>query len=190
MKFAVFFMGEYAAMFVFSGVFATVFLGGFHPLPFDWVGLSKIVPDLSGVFNAIAQGEYWLAPLFFIGKCALGITMFIWIRATLPRLRYDQLMSLGWKSLLPLGVANFIVVAISIVVTSIVSEKYGSSTGPWAGLGAALLCGIICLILYMQIIGSKKNPMRGLEKRKVKMVDPSGPGNAEQREQEPVGANS
>ena len=116
MKFAVFFMGEYAMMFLFSGVFATVFLGGYN-LPFT---------ALSGAGQA-------LAPLWFVGKCAVGITGFIWLRATLPRLRYDQLMRLGWTSLLPMAVANFLIVALWITATAV----YGA-TGGWIAAGAAL----------------------------------------------------
>ena len=117
MKFAVFFMGEYAMMFMFSGVFAAVFLGGYN-LP----------------LTALAGTSAALAPLWFVGKCVVGVTMFIWLRATLPRLRYDQLMNLGWRTLLPVAVANFLVVALWIVSTAV----YGAAGG-WIAVGAAAI---------------------------------------------------
>ena len=86
MKFAVFFMGEYAAMFVFSGIFSCVFFGGYNLLPFNWSAMG---------LGAVANLQETLAPLTFLIKMALFFTSFIWLRATLPRLRYDQLMGLG-----------------------------------------------------------------------------------------------
>jgi NADH-quinone oxidoreductase subunit H len=85
MKFAVFFMGEYASMLTVSGLNATMFWGGYLPplniAPFTWL-----------------PGFVWL-----VIKILFGIFLYIWIRATLPRLRYDALMGLGWKRMLPLG---------------------------------------------------------------------------------------
>lgn len=101
MKFAVFFMGEYAAMLLFAAVFSTVFLGGWDILP---------LAATQGLSDTTLGG---LAA--FLGKTTFVFTTYIWMRATLPRLRYDQLMSLGWRTLLPLAVANFMVVAVWIV---------------------------------------------------------------------------
>src|SRR5574341_655947 len=90
MKFAMFFMAEYANMITASAVATTLFLGG-------WLG--PIAPS----------------PVWFIGKVFLLLFVFIWFRATLPRFRYDQLMSFGWKRLLPLALLNTIVTAIVAV---------------------------------------------------------------------------
>jgi len=139
MKFAVFFMGEYAAMFVFSGIFATIFLGGYNLVPINFQWLIDNQPGMRWIAEMGLAASYWLSPLAFLGKCALGMTMFIWTRATLPRLRYDQLMSLGWKSLLPLAVANFIVVAIWIMIRS----AYGDLQGVIALVGCYALLGLI-----------------------------------------------
>ena len=57
-----------------------------------------------------------LAPLWMFIKLMLGVIFFIWIRASLPRLRYDQLMNLGWKVLLPLATLNVLVTAVLVVV--------------------------------------------------------------------------
>lgn len=90
MKFAMFFMAEYANMITASAVATTLFLGG-------WLG--PIGPS----------------PVWFIGKVFLLLFLFIWFRATLPRFRYDQLMTFGWKRLLPLALINTIVTAVLAV---------------------------------------------------------------------------
>ena len=97
MRFGSYFMAEYMEMVVISGIAAAMFLGGWH-LPF---GL-----DAGPVVGALVM----------LAKIILLICFFIWIRATLPRLRYDQLMSLGWKVLLPLATLNVLVTAVLVVV--------------------------------------------------------------------------
>jgi NADH-quinone oxidoreductase subunit H len=163
MKFAVFFMGEYATMFLFGGVFATVFMGGYNAVPINWDVLATQVPAMAGLFNALDALNYWLAPLMFLTKCFLGITFYIWLRATLPRLRYDQLMSLGWKSLLPLAVANFIVVAIWIMCTKLY--------GPAGGLGAVAAAVVLLAILYLNWLNAQKRGFAGLQKRSVELTE-------------------
>jgi len=98
MRFGSYFMAEYMEMIVVSGVAAAMFLGGWH-LPF---GIDT--PALVGVF------VMW-AKIFIL------LIFFIWVRATLPRLRYDQLMSLGWKVLLPVATVNVLVTAVLVTVT-------------------------------------------------------------------------
>jgi NADH-quinone oxidoreductase subunit H len=93
-RFASFLLAEYLEMFVVSGIAAAFFLGG-------WMG----------------PGPGWLDPIWMLLKIMLGIFFFIWVRATLPRLRYDQLMSLGWKVLLPLATLNVLVTAVLVVTT-------------------------------------------------------------------------
>lgn len=162
MKFAVFFMGEYAAMFVFGGVFATLFLGGYNILPVNWLELHAATG--LGFFKFMSTANYWLAPLVFLGKCFAGITFFVWLRATLPRLRYDQLMNLGWKSLLPLSVANFIVAGIWVIGT----ELYGVAGG-WAAAVAAMVLGYI---IYLNVLSVSKKGAPPTSKRTVTMVQP------------------
>ncbi len=95
MKFALFFMAEYIKMVGVSAIFATLFLGG-------WQG--PFVNDVP-----------WLGPLYFWGKVALSLLFMIWTRSTLPRLRYDRLMELGWKVLFPLALANVFVTAAALI---------------------------------------------------------------------------
>ncbi len=97
-RFASFFFAEYLNVIIVSGIAVTMFLGGWM-LPF---GI-----DPPG----------WVDPLVVLGKMLLFVIFFIWIRATLPRLRYDQLMSFGWKVLLPLATLNTLITAIVVVAT-------------------------------------------------------------------------
>lgn len=166
MKFAVFFMGEYAVMFIFGGVLGTVFLGGHNILPINWANLASGYPGYD-FFDIMANLTYWLAPLTFLAKCVTGITFFIWLRATLPRLRYDQLMSLGWKTLLPVAVANFILVAAWILAQKV----YGMAGAVGASIGAVLLV----TILYRAVKKSINSKPIAMEKRKVKLVDGTEP---------------
>ena len=163
MKFAVFFMGEYAAMFIFSGIFACVFLGGYNIAPFDWAYLAENASFGRGFFAFMVDANYWLAPVVFLGKCTFGITFYIWLRATLPRLRYDQLMSLGWKTLLPIAVFNFCLVGLWLVLQDI--DDFG--------IGKAWITyGIAAFLIIAVWIGVKNRMPNKLERRAVTMVDP------------------
>ena len=92
MRWGLFQMAEYINMVTLSALAVTLFLGGWH---FFWLD--------------------WLGPLWFVLKLALVVYVFIWLRTTLPRLRYDQLMSFGWKVLLPVATINAVVTAILVV---------------------------------------------------------------------------
>jgi NADH-quinone oxidoreductase subunit H len=91
MRYGLFAMAEYVNMITLSGLAVTLFFGG-------WSG-----PALPG-------------PLWFVLKLAVVVFVFMWLRATLPRLRYDQLMQVGWKVLLPVATLNAVVTAVLVVV--------------------------------------------------------------------------
>ncbi len=93
-RFGSYLLAEYLEMFVVSGIAVTFFLGG-------WQG----------------PGPGWLDPIWMLVKTLSLVLFFIWVRATLPRLRYDQLMSFGWKVLLPLATLNVLVTAIVVTVS-------------------------------------------------------------------------
>jgi NADH-quinone oxidoreductase subunit H len=95
-RFAAFFAAEYLNVVVVSGLVVTIFFGGWN------------LPWLSP--------PTWVDPIIVIVKMLVVVFFFIWVRATLPRLRYDQLMALGWKILLPLATLNALVTAILVVV--------------------------------------------------------------------------
>lgn len=166
MKFAVFFMGEYAAMFVFGGIFAAVFLGGYNLLPLNWDVLADQAPAMGGLFRTLGTLNVALAPIWFLGKCVAGITFYIWLRATLPRLRYDQLMSLGWRSLLPMAVANFLVVALWIVCTSV----YGA-TGGWIAVAVAAVVVVVGATAIIRV-STRNAPMS--QPRAIQLVEGRG----------------
>ena len=96
MKFALFFAAEYIKMIAVSALGATLFMGGWRGPFVDTYPL--------------------LGPVYFALKTLLALVVFVWIRATLPRLRYDRLMAFGWKVLLPLSLANVLVTALVILV--------------------------------------------------------------------------
>lgn len=94
MRFGSYFMAEYMEILIVSGLAVTFFFGG-------WMG----------------PGPGFLDPVWMLAKMLAFVFLFIWIRATLPRLRYDQLMSFGWKVLIPLATLNAIVTAFVVTVT-------------------------------------------------------------------------
>ena len=102
-KFAFFFLGEYAAMIVISCVAVTVFFGGWlAPFPHvPWLKFLQIVPPFG----------------WFLIKTGFFLFCYIWFRSTFPRYRFDQLMALGWKWMIPIALVNIVVVALAILAT-------------------------------------------------------------------------
>ena len=96
MKFALFFMAEYIKMIAISAIAATLFLGGY-------------------AFPFVELAAAW-GPLVLFVKIIIVLFVMIWIRATLPRFRYDRLMAFGWKILLPLALANVFITAVILVI--------------------------------------------------------------------------
>jgi NADH-quinone oxidoreductase subunit H len=98
MRFGMFFMAEYMKMISFSAIAAVLFFGGYRGPFVDQVPA--------------------LGLLYMLIKIVIGLVIMIWVRASLPRLRYDQLMGFGWKVLLPIAVLNFLITAVIIVLAS------------------------------------------------------------------------
>lgn len=136
MKFATFFMGEYGNMIVTSAIAATLFFGGYlSPIP--WFNqLPPFLVNLYAGWHAV-----WLTnlinsligPFWITVKVLGGLYFFIWIRATLPRLRYDMLMKFGWQGLLPIALLNLLILAISITL------GYGVGLAVWIVLFGTVL---------------------------------------------------
>ena len=97
MKFALFFMAEYIKMIAVSMIGSTLFLGGY---------LGPFIDKLP-----------WLGPIYLFAKVALSLFVMIWVRATLPRFRYDRLMAFGWKILFPVALLSVMVTAFVVLVT-------------------------------------------------------------------------
>src|SRR5947208_8785827 len=111
MKFALFFLGEYAAMITGSAVIVTLFFGGWHfPIPSWSGGFHWAVVDGSAAgWRGVAGGLFNIVTFF--AKIAALLFFFIWVRWTLPRFRYDQLMRLGWIFFFEIALANIFLVA-------------------------------------------------------------------------------
>src|SRR6185503_13257490 len=102
LKFALFFMAEYVNMFTVSVMCTVLFLGGWY------------VPGLSHLFEVGSIPYALVSHVVFIGKICAFLFFYIWVRGTLPRFRFDQLMNFGWKFLLPLALLNVIVTIIVV----------------------------------------------------------------------------
>jgi NADH-quinone oxidoreductase subunit H len=98
MTFALFFLGEYANMILMSSLTTILFLGGWLP-PFD-----------------VAPFNWVPGPIWFILKVCLCLFTFVWVRATFPRYRYDQLMRLGWKVFLPISLVWLVLTAAALKI--------------------------------------------------------------------------
>lgn len=114
MKFALFFMAEYIAMIMASALISTLFFGGYAILP----GMSLLIDFIVNYFGFGEVGFTNVTAVFqfvsIVTKVAFFMFMFVWIRWTLPRFRFDQLMDLGWKILFPLSLINLVVVTIAV----------------------------------------------------------------------------
>ncbi len=107
MKFSMFFIAEYANMVTVSAMVTTLFLGGWD-IPFThW-------DEVPGVLQTLATGGVMFLKVFF------WLFFFMWIRWTLPRFRYDQLMALGWKVLMPIGLAYVMLIALALYILDVV----------------------------------------------------------------------
>ena len=131
MKFSLFFIAEYANMITASAMVATLFFGGWD-IPFTSADNTR----------AVSFGMVLLSALIFAAKTAFFLFFFIWIRWTLPRFRYDQLMALGWKVNLPLALAYIVVVASVVLALDAAGFERGFGYG-------MILFGINLLLLTL-----------------------------------------
>ncbi|MBN6055779.1 NADH-quinone oxidoreductase subunit NuoH [Nonomuraea sp. RK-328] len=137
LKFALIMMGEYLHTFTASGIAVTLFLGGWRaPWPISlWEGAN--------------QG--WWPFLWFFIKFVLTFCFVVWVRASLPRVRYDQLMSLGWKVLIPVNLAWILIVA---AVRNVVVNEDRSPVA--LGLGAVIVIAAIAIWLRFDTVNQRR----------------------------------
>jgi NADH-quinone oxidoreductase subunit H len=137
MKFSMFFIAEYANMMTASALMATLFLGGWD-IPFTmW---DNVAPHTL-IKTLLTFGMVWAKILFFV-------FVFIWIRWTLPRFRYDQLMSLGWKLMLPVALAYIVVVA----TLTLVLDWVGIHPSDWRFAVTMLVVNLVLVGLLFGVV--------------------------------------
>jgi NADH-quinone oxidoreductase subunit H len=138
LKFAMFYLGEYVNMFTVSALAATMFLGGWMAPP----GISAIN---DGMFN-----HGWWGLLWFMVKLWLFMWFFVWLRGSLPRVRYDQFMRLGWKFLIPVTVAWVVAVAF---IRGAQLGFFGDATVSFAGrlipVATLAFIGAILVVVFL-----------------------------------------
>lgn len=129
-RYAVYFLAEYINMATVSAVATTLFMGGYLPI---WP------------FNLIEPlNNPWLGPIWFVIKVQLFISLFVWLRGTLPRFRYDQFMHLGWKALIPISLAWIVVIASFQAL-----RKENLLQGPILWVGIGIILAILVAILFI-----------------------------------------
>ena len=137
MRWSLFFMAEYAAMVVVSAVAATLYLGGWY-----FPGLNRLVGNYHNLYVALSL-------LVFIAKASLILYFYFWLRWTLPRFRYDQLMDIGWKWLIPSTLINIGLTALAIFVVQALNGWNGMRTLEVMNRGLNLTAsGKVIMILF------------------------------------------
>ncbi|MBA4137436.1 MAG: hydroxyacid dehydrogenase [Opitutus sp.] len=144
-KWGLFFVAEYAHMIVGSGVFVLLFLGGWNPLP--WLPLATVLGWFGVAANPIIFGLASIA--VFLAKVIFFVFVFMWVRWTVPRFRYDQVMKLGWQKLLPLAIGNLLFYAAAIAIIQL-----NLGVAAWAALavGTVGACALILKFPQQKII--------------------------------------
>jgi NADH-quinone oxidoreductase subunit H len=128
MKFSMFFITEYAHVLTTSALMATLFLGGWD-IPFtDWDDMRVVAP---GVVEGAAPSVLKTLATFatFAAKTFIFVFLYIWVRWTVPRFRYDQVMHLGWKVMLPIALGYVTLMAVSILVLDAIGMEFGFTYG-------------------------------------------------------------
>jgi NADH-quinone oxidoreductase subunit H len=134
MKFAFFMLGEYSMMLVNSCLMVSLFFGGWT-LAMGNVGLTTAVLQGWGIAGGL------IGLLIFVSKVMLFMLFYIWTRATFPRFRFDQLMDLGWKWLIPLALVNILVTGVVVLAGGRNGERL------LTGIGIAILIATIALTM-------------------------------------------
>jgi NADH-quinone oxidoreductase subunit H len=138
MKFALFFMAEYIKMIAIAAIAATLYFGGFREFWF-----------LQDTWFSVNENP-WLGPLYLVGKIVALLFVMIWVRATLPRIRYDRLMSFGWKVLLPLALGVAFISAVGVLLAEQVDPAL-----IWSVPIASILVGLVTFALVNRALWRK-----------------------------------
>lgn len=136
-KWGLFFVAEYAHMIVGSGVFVLLFLGGWNPLP--WLPLEKVLGWFGVASNPFIFGITSI--VVFLAKVMFFIFVFMWVRWTVPRFRYDQVMKLGWQKLLPLAIGNLLFYAAAIAIIDL-----NLGVAAWVALAIGTILALFAIL--------------------------------------------
>ncbi len=172
MRWSLFFMAEYAAMVVVSAVATTLFLGGWYFPKVLW---------LAGGYNNL---YYFLSLVVFIVKCGVLLYLYFWFRWTFPRYRYDQLMDLGWKWLIPASILNVVWTALTIFAVQALDGWGGRKTIEsldkglnltWTGKAVAIVfgwAGLLVAALFLAALNWRSRDFNlKKQRRQVRLVD-------------------
>ena len=161
MKFSLFFIAEYASMVTQSALMATLFFGGWD-VPFT-------ARDNIGPYSV------WLSLLsigIFLAKILFFVFLFMWVRWTLPRFRYDQLMSLGWKFMLPLALIYIVLIAAVILGLSAAGIQEGAMyTTILGSVNLALIIVLFAILDRGRIISPAYGRMHPKEIERLRQLD-------------------
>ena len=139
MKFALFFMAEYQKMIVISMIAATLFFGGYREFWF-----------LQGTILSVDR-FWWLGPIYLLIKVVVLLFFMIWVRATWPRIRYDRLMSFGWKVLLPLSLAVAFITATGVLL----AEELNNPIWIWSIPVISVFVGLFTVVMIYRELRRK-----------------------------------
>ncbi len=173
-RWSLFFMAEYAAMVVVTAVATTLYLGGWY-FPFVYR-----LTEARGYHNAFVI----VSVIVFLAKAGLLLYLYFWLRWTLPRFRYDQLMDLGWKWMLPAALINIVMTALGVAVIQGLDNPGGMRTIKWIGNGLeltasgkaiAIAFGIVNLFLTAGVLSLVNWRSRDFnlkkQRRQIRLVD-------------------
>lgn len=142
-RFALFYLAEFMNTITMSALIVTLFFGGPQP-----ISIGKTTLDIPGLPNGI-EGTVWL-----VLKVLVFLYLYVWLRATLPRFRYDQLMNLGWKVLIPISLGWFMLLA---------AQRIGDSLG-WDRIVVTIASAIVLLLAYMLLLLAQRTSARERER--------------------------
>jgi NADH-quinone oxidoreductase subunit H len=165
MKFSLFFIAEYSNMVTASALLVTLFFGGWD-IPFTlW--------DNQAPWSV---GKTLLTGLAFAVKVLFFLFFYMWIRWTLPRFRYDQLMSLGWRVLLPVSLVYIVLIAGTLLILDLLGVRPGAMHGLILGILNLVLAGILFLILDSgRIISPASRRLQGAQLRRLRAMRSRSP---------------
>jgi NADH-quinone oxidoreductase subunit H len=165
MKFSLFFIAEYSNMVTASALLVTLFFGGWD-IPFTlW--------DNQAPWSV---GKTLLTGLAFAVKVLFFLFFYMWIRWTLPRFRYDQLMSLGWRVLLPVSLVYIVLIAGTLLILDLLGVRPGAMHGLILGILNLVLAGILFLILDSgRIISPASRRLQGEQLRRLRAMRSRSP---------------